>query len=185
MAYIKIHDSRKKPGRFRTLISRIRRLLLQFQQPNVRLTADVAEIEAAVIARDRVRADLIRLFERVNLLRFSTLTIKQIKIATISKKQELLQKGFNINLEDGFSAKLEISCKHKGLFPEFPVYYAQANLPVVVRCMPTSYETTKGPPPRPGRHLDIDPPITAVSVVADPPETQGRQGSTARCDSVN
>jgi hypothetical protein len=135
----------------------------------------VGEIEAAVIARDRVRADLIRLFERVNLLRFSTLTIKQIKIATISKKQELLQKGFNINLEDGFSAKLEISCKHKGLFPEFPVYYAQANLPVVVRCMPTSYETTKGPPPRPGRHLDIDPPITAVSVVADPPETQGRQ----------
>ena len=111
VAYIKIHESRKKAGRFRTLISRIRWLLFQFQQPNVRLTADVAEIEAAVIARDRVRADLIRLFERVNLLRFSTLTIKQIKIATISKKQELLQKGFNINLEDGFSAKLEISCK--------------------------------------------------------------------------
>jgi hypothetical protein len=34
---------------------------------------------------------------------------------------------------------------------------------------------TQGPPPRQGKHLDFDPPITSVEVAADPAVTEGRK----------
>ena len=94
-----------------------------------------------------------------------------------SARKKLLQEGFN--LKDVYFAELSIVCTDERR-PNFwrgiadpKSFSAGTYLPLKVRCMPVVF--TKGPPPRVGKHLDFDPPIKSVEVVADPAVTEGRK----------
>ena len=100
------------------------------------------------------------------------------RAANDSARKKLLAEGFNFVLN--YRAELEIWCRdeHTPTFLTGPLefsksYKAHAYLPLRVRCMPVVF--TKGPPPREGKHLDFDPPIKSVEVVADPAVTEGRK----------
>jgi hypothetical protein len=69
----------------------------------------------------------------------------------------LLQNGFWIKVDDAVPASITPACilrerKKPGFAdpPKFPTGW-EGRLPVYLRCMPTGYVQTKGPPPRPGR----------------------------------
>jgi len=70
----------------------------------------------------------------------------------------LLSNGFWIKVENAVPASITPACqlterKRRTVFgepPKFPTGW-QGQLPVYVRCMPTGYVVTKGPPPREGR----------------------------------
>jgi hypothetical protein len=97
------------------------------------------------------------------------------KAASDAERIELLQNGFNFELEKAYHASLSVQCQHKVLgLDELKNLYSGTYLPVKVRCLPTHYGTTKGPPPRPGRPLEVDPPIASISVDADPVDTKGK-----------
>ena len=72
----------------------------------------------------------------------------------------LLQNGFWIKVDNAVPASITPACqlterKRRKLFgdpPKFPTGWG-GKLPVYIRCMPTGYVQTKGPPPRPGRPI--------------------------------
>lgn len=81
---------------------------------------------------------------------------------TLSGKRPgaLLQQGFWVRVNDAVPASLVTSCqyhakKRTGIFDEPPQLPpgVDTRFPVWLRCMPTGYVQTKGPPPRTGRHL--------------------------------
>src|SRR5262249_27100768 len=91
-------------------------------------------------------------------------------------RKRMLGDGFNFVLDNAYRASLSIFCEDnkKVGFGEPPkLFNVETNLPLKIRCLPVV--TTKGAPPREGKHLDIDPPITSVEVVPDPVATQGRK----------
>jgi len=72
----------------------------------------------------------------------------------------LLQKGFWIKVDNAVPASITPACKLRerkkpgfGDPPRISAPGFETRLPVYIRCMPTGYVTTKGPPPRQGRHL--------------------------------
>jgi hypothetical protein len=92
-----------------------------------------------------------------------------------SERTRLLQTGFNIEFARAYTAEIGVLCDRTDAFHDQDVAVKGTSYyPAIVRCMPTQ-SATKPPPTRPGRHLDIDPPIESVTLLADPPQTQGRQ----------
>jgi len=90
-------------------------------------------------------------------------------------RKRMLQEGFNLVLDKAYRASLSIFCddnKKVGFGDPSKQFIAETTLPLKIRCLPVV--TTKGPPPRQGKPLDIDPPITSVEVTPDPVATQGK-----------
>ena len=86
----------------------------------------------------------------------------------------ILQKGFTVFVANSYDLNLTIGCEknvHLGFY-EMPEYHASATAPAEIQCMQTGYVPTQGAAPKPGQHYE--PPLTSVSVVADPAETKGR-----------
>src|SRR5574341_768968 len=76
--------------------------------------------------------------------------------------RQVLQTGFTFHLKKAYHAVLGITCDKDhpiGLY-EPPTYAAETYLPVTVRCVPTGYHTTQGPPAPP----TSGPPIASLSV---------------------
>jgi len=84
----------------------------------------------------------------------------------------LLQQGFWIKVDNMATARITPGCDYhpskKGIFDEPPqiAQSSEAKLPVWLRCMPTGYVVTKGPPTRPGRPASDFPPIKSVDLGA-------------------
>jgi len=93
-----------------------------------------------------------------------------------SERKRILAEGSNFVLEKAYRAELSISCddnKKVGFGDPPKLFSVETDLPLKIRCLPVAI--TKGPPPREGKPLDIDPPIKSVEVVSDPAVTQGRK----------
>ncbi|HKO44787.1 MAG TPA: hypothetical protein VJU84_16025 [Pyrinomonadaceae bacterium] len=96
----------------------------------------------------------------------------------------ILQKGFTVEVDDAYDVSISIGCEknvHLGFY-EMPEERAYATLPAMVDCRPTGYVPTQGAPSRPGKPLPPpqpdrmpvpEPPLSSVSVVANPPLTKG------------
>ena len=95
----------------------------------------------------------------------------------------ILQKGFTVEVDDAYTVTISIGCEknvHLGFY-EMPEERASATLPAMVECRPTGYVPTQGAPSRPGQHHEPsaprmpvpEPPLSSVSVVANPPQTKG------------
>jgi hypothetical protein len=97
------------------------------------------------------------------------------RAGTLAARTKLLQEGFQIDFARAYKAHLWIQChKEAVLFYEDPDYSAETYLPAVIRCLPTGYKPSRTRV-EPQRTAVPDPPITSVSVKADPAETQGQQ----------
>jgi len=90
---------------------------------------------------------------------------------------KMLNDGLNFDISDAYKGRLSVHCHYTKNYEYLKTYIPFeayiADMPVTVRCMPTYYGATKGPPPRTGRHYD--PSIATVAVTADPPASAGRQ----------
>jgi len=91
-------------------------------------------------------------------------------------RKRILQDGLNLDFDKAYRASLSIFCddnKKVGFGDPPRQFTAETNLPLKIRCLPVAI--TRGAPPRPGKPLDIDPPIQSVEVIPDPVATQGRK----------
>ncbi len=95
----------------------------------------------------------------------------------------ILQKGFTVEVDDAYTVTIYIGCEknvHLGFY-EVPEEYASATLPAIVECRQTGYVPTQGPPSRPGQHREPtpprmpvpEPPLSSLSVMANPAHTKG------------
>ena len=100
-----------------------------------------------------------------------------------SDRTDLLQKGFQFHTFRAYKGLFEVVCKNNkiGYSPDHR-YSHSSDINVDIHCLPTGYKApqrTPGQPQRtpgpPLRTPSPDPPIQSVSVVADPPETEGRK----------
>jgi hypothetical protein len=85
----------------------------------------------------------------------------------------LLQKGFWIKVDNAVPASITPACRRRerqrpvfGNPPQVSAPGFETRLAVYIRCMPTGYVQTKGPPPRPGRPLSEYLSIKAVDLTA-------------------
>jgi hypothetical protein len=88
---------------------------------------------------------------------------------------QLLSDGFNIDIPEAYIGKFSVYCKlWDGGLRDSSLNEASVNMPVTIRCMPTGFKPSRTRV-EPQRTAVPEPPLESVSVVADPPETQGRQ----------
>lgn len=95
----------------------------------------------------------------------------------------ILQNGFTVEVDDAYTVTIVIGCeKNVHLwYYEMPQESASATLPATVECRPTGYVPTQGVPSKPGQHREPppqrtpvpEPPLSSVSVMANPAETKG------------
>jgi len=99
-------------------------------------------------------------------------TVVQDYTLSGKKPGALLSQGFWIRVNDVVPASLSAACTYhegrKKVFgdpPQLPPG-VDTKFPVWLRCMPTGYVETKGPPPRPGKPLSEYPSIKSVDLAA-------------------
>jgi hypothetical protein len=95
----------------------------------------------------------------------------------------ILQNGFTVEVDDAYTVNLTIGCEKSVhlTYYEMPELRASATLPATVECRQTGYVPTQGAPSKPGQRREPaaprmpvpEPPLTSVSVAANPAETKG------------
>ena len=106
------------------------------------------------------------------------------KVNAGQKLPAVLQNGFTIEVDDAYDVDLLVGCEKNVhlTYYEMPEYRASAPLPATIDCRPTGYIETQGVPSKPGTHNEPppqrvpapEPPLTSVSVTANPTETVGQ-----------
>jgi hypothetical protein len=87
----------------------------------------------------------------------------------------LLRDGFDVPFDRAYRIELAVTCDRTDLLHDQDyLKTAETYYPATIRCAPTGFTPQRTPVP-PQRTAVPEPPLASVSVLPDPPETQGRQ----------